>query len=64
MAEHPATDPVKLLAQWMEWEKGNVNPGDLVKGLKRGGMREFLEAACMAPERQDAAGSPADTASA
>ena len=54
MAEHPPPDPVKLFALWVEWEKGNVNPGDLVKNLKRGGMREFLEEA--------AAGSATDTA--
>ena len=49
MSEHPPPDPAKLLAQWMEWEKGNSPPGDLVKNLKRGGLRELLEAAAAAP---------------
>ena len=43
MAEHPAADPAKLLAHWMEWEKGDTNPGELVKQLKKGGLREILE---------------------
>jgi hypothetical protein len=57
MAERPPPDPAKLLAHWMEWEKGDFPPGELVKNLKRSGLREFLEEAA-------AAGSPADTASA
>lgn len=55
MAERPATDPAKLLAHWMEWEKGDTNPGELVKQLKKGGLREILE--------EIAARSAADTAS-
>ena len=27
----------------MEWENGTAGPGDLVKNLKRGGLRELLE---------------------
>jgi hypothetical protein len=57
MAERPPPDAPKLLAQWMEWERGDVNPGDLVKNLKRGGLRELLE-------EQAAAGQATDTASA
>ena len=45
MADHPAPDAGKLLAHWMEWENGTTGPGDLVKSLKRGGLREFLEEA-------------------
>jgi hypothetical protein len=56
MAEHPAPDASKLFEQWLEWENGAIGPGDLVKNLKRGGMREFLEDA--------AARASADTASA
>ena len=56
MAEHPPPDPSKLLAHWMEWERGDSPPGELVKNLKRGGLRELLEKA--------AAGSPTDTPSA
>ena len=56
MAEHPPPDADKLLAQWMEWEKGGTPPGELVKNLKKGGLRELLE--------DLAARSSADTASA
>ena len=43
MAEHPATDPVKLLAHWMEWEKGDTTPGRTMANLKTAGMKELLE---------------------
>ena len=38
-------DPVKLLASWMEWEKGDTPPGRVMSNLKLGGMKELLEAA-------------------
>jgi len=41
--EIPPPDPQKLLDHWMEWEKGEVSPGDLLKQLKMGGMRQLLE---------------------
>ena len=41
--EIPPPDPVKLLAQWMEWERGEANPGRVIANLKTGGMRELLE---------------------
>ena len=41
--EIPPPDPVKLLAQWMEWERGETNPGRVMANLKTGGMRELLE---------------------
>jgi hypothetical protein len=34
---------VKLLASWMEWERGETNPGRVMANLKTGGMRELLE---------------------
>lgn len=37
-------NPTKLLEHWMEWEKGEITPGDLMKQFKIGGMREVLEA--------------------
>jgi hypothetical protein len=43
VVERPATDPAKLLAQWMEWENGEVTPGRVMANLKTGGMRELLE---------------------
>lgn len=41
--ERPPADPVKLLAKWMEWEKGDVTPGRLLADFKTGGMRDLLE---------------------
>lgn len=44
MDERPPPDPVKLLAAWMEWERGETPPGRVISNLKTGGMREVLEA--------------------
>jgi hypothetical protein len=41
--EIPPPDPKKLLDHWMEWEKGEISPGDLMKLLKMHGMRQLLE---------------------
>ena len=43
MPDHPATDPAKLLAWWMEWERGETPPGRVMANLKTGGLRELLE---------------------
>ena len=43
MAEHPPPDPEKLLADWMEWERGETPPGRVISNLKTHGMRELLE---------------------
>jgi len=41
--ERLLADPAKLLASWMEWERGEMPPGKVLSELKRGGMRELLE---------------------
>ena len=41
--DRPPADPAKLLAFWMEWEKGETTPGTVMKNLKNGGLREILE---------------------
>lgn len=41
-----APDPAKLLAAWMEWERGDVTPGRVMANLKTGGLRELLEGLC------------------
>jgi hypothetical protein len=41
--EMPPPDPQKLLAHWMEWERGETPPGRVMSNLKTGGMRELLE---------------------
>jgi hypothetical protein len=43
IANRPPPDPAKLLAQWMEWEKGETPPGRVLANLKTGGLREILE---------------------
>ena len=43
--ETPPPDPAALLATWMEWERAESTPGKVLSDLKRGGMRELLEAA-------------------
>ena len=39
----PPPDPPKLLAHWMEWERGEVTPGRVLANLKTAGMRDVLE---------------------
>ena len=39
----PPPDPAKLLASWMEWERGETPPGRVMSNLKTGGLRELLE---------------------
>jgi hypothetical protein len=43
MTERPPPDPAKLLASWMEWERGQTPPGQLITNMKLGGLRELLE---------------------
>jgi len=42
--ETPPPDPQKLLAHWMEWERGETPPGRVMSSLKTGGLRDVLEA--------------------
>lgn len=42
--EKPPPDPTKLLAHWMEWERGETPPGRVMSNLKTDGLREVLEA--------------------
>ncbi len=41
--DRPAPDPSKLLADWMEWEKGETPPGKVISNLKTHGLRDLLE---------------------
>jgi hypothetical protein len=41
--ELPQPDAHKLLAYWMEWEKGETPPGRVISNLKIAGLRELLE---------------------
>jgi hypothetical protein len=42
--ETPPPDPEKLLASWMEWERGEVTPGRVMANLKTGGLPDLLRA--------------------
>ena len=46
--EQPPADPEKLLATWMEWERGDATPGQTMAALKKGGLRELLESTVQA----------------
>jgi len=39
----PPIDPSRLLADWMEWEKGEETPGRVMSNLKTHGLRELLD---------------------
>lgn len=41
--DKPLPDPSKLLADWMEWEKGETPPGRVISNLKTHGLRDLLE---------------------
>jgi hypothetical protein len=43
MTDRPPPDPAKLLGYWMEWERGQTPPGQLITNMKLGGLRELLE---------------------
>lgn len=42
--DRPPPDPVKLLAQWEEWERGETPPGRVMSNLKTGGLPDLLRA--------------------
>jgi hypothetical protein len=54
--DRPPADPAKLLAHWMEWERGETPPGRVMSNLKTSGLRELLEHLA-----EDAASAPATT---
>jgi hypothetical protein len=41
--EKPPIDPAQLLATWMEWERGETPPGQVLANLKKGQLKELLE---------------------
>lgn len=41
--DRPPPDPEKLLATWMEWERGETPPGRVMSNLKLAGLRDLLE---------------------
>lgn len=41
--DKPPAEPAKLLAYWMEWERGETPPGRTMSNLKTNGLRDLLE---------------------
>ena len=41
--EPPAPVLAKILAHWMEWERGETPPGRTLANLKTDGLRDLLE---------------------
>ena len=41
--DRPPADPAKMLAAWMEWDKGETTPCRVMADLKTAGLREVLE---------------------
>lgn len=56
--DRPPPDPVRLLEQWMEWERGEETPGRVMANLKTSGMRELLER--LVASAEDSEGHSAD----
>ena len=56
MDERPPPDLDKVVAAWMEFEKGTAMPGRVLADLKKAGLREILDAAVAA--RDEAAPEP------
>ena len=54
--DRPPPEPAKLLAAWMEWERGETPPGRVIANLKTAGLRELLEAAVAHAEAAAEAG--------
>ncbi|MBA3268332.1 MAG: hypothetical protein H0T70_08760 [Acidimicrobiia bacterium] len=54
--DRPPPEPAKLLAAWMEWEKGEATPGRVLTNLKTAGLRDVLEALVAQAEAAAAAG--------
>jgi hypothetical protein len=48
-------DPVKLLAAWLQWEKGEVAPGKLLSELKSAGLPDLLRSLADESSRADRA---------
>lgn len=40
--DKPTPDPEKLLAYWMEWERGETPPGRVMANLKTAGLADLL----------------------
>jgi hypothetical protein len=44
MSDPVVPNATKLLSYWMEFERGEEGPGRVISNLKKGGMRELLDA--------------------
>jgi hypothetical protein len=60
--DRPPPEPAKLLAAWMEWERGETPPGRVMSNLKMAGMREVLESLVAAAEAAASEAAASETA--
>lgn len=42
--DKPPPDPERILEHWMEWERGDETPGQVMANLKKDGLPDLLEA--------------------
>jgi len=49
--DRPPPDPAKLLAHWMDWERGDELPGRVLANLKTAGLRDLLESTVSAQQQ-------------
>jgi hypothetical protein len=61
--DRPPPDPAKLLAEWMEWERGDATPGRVMATLKTSGLRQLLEALAAQEPEPDKVAEDTDPAS-
>ena len=62
--DRPPPEPAKLLAAWMEWERGEASPGRVLTNLKTAGLRDVLDALVAQAEAAAASGiGPSPTSS-
>lgn len=60
MTDRPAPDPNKLLEDWMAFEDGEEEPGRVLANLKKGGLRDILEALVATANAATASGTGTD----
>jgi hypothetical protein len=41
--DKPPPDPTRILAHWMEWERGEETPGRVMANLKTDGLPDLLQ---------------------
>ena len=53
--ETPKPNIAKILDHWMEWERGEAQPGRVLSNMKTAGLREILDGLAEVDAKQVAA---------